>query len=161
METTILTAVSDYELERGKPMPSKNHARIQKKLLLWLETNTSGRFEVLPEVNVPLLMGNYFVPDLALFPPTLTFDMEEDEVKISAVPLNVIEILSPEQSVQDVVLKARSYFDLGIKSYWLVIPPLRAVHVYDAPHANRAFVAPDSLRDEALGIELPLDAIFG
>ncbi len=161
MEATTLTSLSDYELERGKPMPSKNHARIQKKLLVWLETQTDGRFEVLPEVNVPLLTGNYFVPDLALFPPDLVFDMEEDEVKISETPLGVIEILSPEQSVQDVVAKARSYFDLGIKSYWLVIPPLRAVHVYHAPHANRAFVSPDVLRDEPLGIELPLGVVFG
>lgn len=161
MEAITLTAVSDYELERGKPMPSKNHARIQKMLLLWLETNASGRFEVLPEVNIPLLTGNYFVPDLALFPPTMTFDMEEDEVKVSEVPLGVVEILSPDQSVQDVVLKARSYFDLGIRSYWLVIPPLRTVHVYHAPQANRAFVAPDALRDEILGIELPLGPIFG
>lgn len=161
MEATILTAVSDYELERGKPMPSKNHAFIQGNLHFELRTRFGDRFKALPEVNVPLLTGNYFVPDLALFPPTMTFDMEEDEVKVTEVPLGVVEILSPDQSVQDVVLKARSYFDLGIRSYWLVIPPLRTVHVYHAPQANRAFVAPDALRDEILGIELPLGPIFG
>jgi len=43
--------VSEYELERGKPMPSKKPAFIQKRLLLALENKYGGQFEVLPELK--------------------------------------------------------------------------------------------------------------
>jgi len=47
-------------------------------------------------------------------------DEVEDEVEVEKKPLCVIKILSPFQSLQELLDKAKIYFEQGILSYWLV-----------------------------------------
>jgi hypothetical protein len=42
MEATL--ALSEYEIERGKPMPSKNHAIVQSNLLFHLRLHFGNVF---------------------------------------------------------------------------------------------------------------------
>jgi Uma2 family endonuclease len=160
METIELVAPSEYELERGKPIPSKAHAFIQSNLIFWLRTQHGNRFTVLPELNLQLPEGRYVVPDLAVFPP-MKIDVLNDEIRVTEVPLAVVEILSPQQPLPDVTLKSEIYFELGVQSYWLVIPPLRSVYVFDSPRNSNAFVNDEVLRDPHLQVEIPLSEIFG
>lgn len=160
MEALELVAPSEYELERGKPMPSKAHAFIQKRLLVWLDTKTQNRFEVLPELSLQLPEGRFVVPDLAVFAP-MKIDVLDDEIRVTEVPLAVIEILSPQQPIQDVHKKAETYFELGVQSYWLVIPPLRSVYVFDSPQHSDVFGSDEVLTDPRLQVEVPLADIFG
>lgn len=43
---------------------------------------------------------------------------------------------------------------------WVVPPAMRCVFVYEPPGRFRVFYDDDALRDEKLGIELPLAAVF-
>lgn len=82
METTIL---SQYEIERGKAIPSKNHAKVQRNLIFRLESNYRDQFDVLSEVSVDLPSGGV-VPDVALYPPT-PYDAFNDEIELTAPTL--------------------------------------------------------------------------
>ena len=58
------------------------------------------------------------------------------------------------------VAKTETYFRFGVKSCWVVLPAMRGVFVYDAPGHYQFFHGDDTLHDAALGIELPLAAVF-
>jgi Uma2 family endonuclease len=82
-------------------------------------------------------------------------------VKITEVPLGIVEILSPSQSELELIEKLPFYFNLGIKSAWLVIPVFKMIYVFDAPKSYHTFTLADNrLKDSVLGIELDMTQIF-
>lgn len=99
------------------------------------------------------------VPDLAIY-KKLEFTPGLDEVKVKEMPLGVIEILAPSQSMSELISKSRKYFDAGIKSYWLVLPDVLTVYVYKAPGDFEVFSKKEILKDRQLGIELDLGEVF-
>jgi Uma2 family endonuclease len=42
-------------------------------------------------------------------------------------PLTVVEILSPNQGMEELISKADAYFEAGVKSCWIVQPLLEAI----------------------------------
>lgn len=169
METTTIQAasdqavssqvVSDYELERGKPMPSKNHGIIQGNLYFLLRTSYSKLYTLIPEVKVAGTLKDV-VPDLAIYDRSVKFTPREDEIKMTEAPLCAIEILSPTQSLSELVAKSKQFFELGTKSYWLVIPDLLTIHILEASGKHTVFVEQQTLRDEGLNIQIELKEIF-
>ena len=151
-----VTELSDYELDRGKPIPSKNHAIIQGNLVFALSISCQERYRILPEVklNTP---PNDLVPDIAIY-PLLAFDSLHDEVKMGEMPLGVIEIISLAGG-QELVNKLSRYFDLGVKSCWLVQPTFRIITVFSDKNTFKTFIEGE-LRDELLDIRLDLKRIF-
>jgi Uma2 family endonuclease len=156
METTIIQ--SDYELERQKPMPSKNHGLIQGNIYFELRSKYSNRFKIIPEARINF-KGDEKVPDLAIF-ESLEFTPENDEITINKMPLATIEILSPKQHLSDLIIKAHLYFEAGIQSYWLVLPDLKTIYVYSAIGEYEVFSKQEVLKDLKLDIELSIEAIF-
>jgi len=152
----VLT-LSDYEIERGKPMPSKNHAIIQKRLLLAVSQRYPN-WELLPELAIDFNARDR-VPDLAFY-RQVTFTPGDDEIVMSEIPTGLIEILSPSQSPTDLMLKRGEYFSAGVQSYWIVLPDFMTIYVYHAPDVFDVFSKNEVLVDEKLGIELPLSEIF-
>ncbi|MEQ1743781.1 MAG: hypothetical protein ABMA02_00005 [Saprospiraceae bacterium] len=63
MDTLFATTRSDYEIERGKPMPSFNHGTIQANLLVALINRFRVKFRFTSETSL----------DLAGWPSTPTF----------------------------------------------------------------------------------------
>jgi Uma2 family endonuclease len=119
-----MTTVCDIE-EEIIDIGSRNHSYLQMKLgalLLGLE-----QYMVLSEISLdssPLETNTKEIrPDLALF-PKFTIDFLQDEIRMQTMPLLVIEILSPRQSIDEILEKFRGYFKLGVQSCWLVLPPL-------------------------------------
>lgn len=155
---TAIHAPSEYEIERGKPMPSKNHAFIQGRLLFFLTLKYSDQFSILPEINLDLPTGMR-VPDLAVFPP-LVFEPQEDEIRMSEPPLGVVEIISPTQELTELILKSADYFRAGVKSYWLVLPPLRSLYIFHGANDYEIFSRDDLAVDRVLGIEVDLKEVF-
>ncbi|MFN4256986.1 MAG: Uma2 family endonuclease [Saprospiraceae bacterium] len=155
---TATLVQSDYEIERGKPMPDKNHAIIQGRLVSRLDRLYENLYTILPEINLDLPTRER-VPDLAIYPP-LDFDPDNNEVRMSEPPLGAIEILSEMQNLSDLMLKRAEYFNAGVQSYWLVVPALRTVYVFYAPDDYDVFSRKDKLVDKKLGIELDLGEIF-
>ena len=150
---------SSYEIERDKPMPSVNHAFIQKRLVVKLDNKYLDKFEILPELNIDIIDKGR-IPDIAICDKNISFKAGEDSIKLEGVPFGVIEILSPKQSLSDLVSKSKEYFQIGVKSYWLVLPDLRSIYVFDKPKNYEVFTWKDQLKDNLLGIELNLQEIF-
>jgi len=154
----VAAGTSAYELERGKPIPSKKHAFIQKRLLSQFILTYSQTHEILPELNI-LVEGNKVVPDLTIYDKeTLTYD--EEELVVEQIPKGVIEILSPKQFLVDLVIKSKSYFTAGVRSYWLVLPKLTSIYVFHTPDTYQVCTHKTVLHDEVLQVEVDLKNIF-
>jgi Uma2 family endonuclease len=151
-------ALSNYEIERGKPMPDKNHAIIQGRLVSRLDQNFGERFTILPEINLSLPTRER-VPDLAIYPP-LSFDPANNDIRMTQLPLCAIEILSEMQNLTELMTKCGEYFSAGVPSYWLVLPTLRSIYVFHSKDDYEVFSHKEHLVDKALGIELDLKEIF-
>lgn len=151
--------VSKYELERGKPMPSRLHARVQHKIGVALENGYSEKYDFLPELNLDLSHWES-VPDLAIYPRSEFDYSADDDIRVSSPPLGAIEILSPTQSLQELISKARRYFSYEVKSCWLIIPGLKNIYVFSSPEDYLIFRADQTLVDSVLGIEVDLRKVF-
>lgn len=146
-----------YEQERGKPMPSKNHAIIQSRLVSYFDRAYGDRLDALSELSLQL-PDQKVVPDLAIY-LKVEFDPLNDEISMSQIPLGVVEIISPSQGQEELIEKARRYFAGGVQSYWLVNPTFKLIHL---THDARSFrtVTEGVLRDEVLGVEVELGVVF-
>ena len=159
METLALE-ISDYELDRGKPMPSLKHARIQKRLVRQLEDFLAERCEVLAEISLAIADAR-MIPNVAVFTAgALPDSVGPDYTAVAVVPRTAIEILSPTQVIAELLEKAGRYFTAGVQSYWLVVPELRAVAVYSAPTKYRYFYNGDTLLDPTTGAEIVVSQLF-
>lgn len=151
--------LSDYELERGKPMPSFNHSIVQSNLIGELRGRLRQTHTITSELNLEL-NGKKLVPDLAIF-PKLTPDMQQDILWVKEAPLTTIEILSPKQDLDSLLEKARLFLVAGVRSCWLVLPAVGTIAVFTGPAAYRSFASDSAVLDELLGVEISLADIFG
>jgi Uma2 family endonuclease len=156
MDATLVQ--SGYEIERGKPMPSRNHAYIQSKIIKLLDRKYAGSFEGISELSL-IIEGTERVPDVLIY-QDFEFRPGNDEVKVKEMPLAVVEILSPTQQLADLIAKSYLYFEAGVKSYWLVLPDLMTIYVFSAPNEYEAYVKKGMLIDTKLNIELDLESVF-
>lgn len=150
---------SEYELERGKPMPNKIHSLLQRRLTVYLSNQYAEQFEVFPELTFELPEENA-TPDLAIC-KIAPINFEQVKAREIDPPLGAVEIVSPSQTLSSFVLKAKKYFDFGMRSYWIVIPELKSIYVFNQSNEYKAFVKEGTVRDEVLGIEIPMEKIFG
>jgi Uma2 family endonuclease len=147
-----------YQKERGKPMPSKNHSRIQRRLTVILDKLLSEQYDIYPEFEIELL-GKKSVPDICLLPIELP-DWEHDMVRGKDVPDLTIEILSPKQALSTLSKKIRDiYFPAGVKSSWIVMPDLKSITIL-YPNGTIQTYNQGILHDVAIGFEIPLSEIF-
>jgi Uma2 family endonuclease len=158
IDSVVETELSDYEIERNKPMPSKNHSMIQSKIAFELTLRYRKEYDILPEISLDT-PGKGTVPDLAIY-SKMNLDVRHDEIKLSEPPLITIEILSPEQKLQDLIDKTYRYFDFGVKSCWIVLPSLKTVMVYSDVDTFEYIRSDKTLIDPNWGFELPLKDIF-
>lgn len=149
--------IEQYEQERNKPMPSKNHSIIQSNLIVELTIPYRDKFRLLSEVKLNMPPVDT-VPDVAIY-PLMEFDSLHDETKMEEMPLGAIEIISPSQGDQELVDKISRYFDFGVKSCWLVQPTFRIVTVFSDKTTFKTFIDGE-LYDPVLDIRLDLNRIF-
>jgi Uma2 family endonuclease len=152
----VAATMTSYEEERGKPVPSKNHAIVQSYLILALMQHRD-KFTILSELSLEL-NGEPFVPDISVF-SKLSIDWHNDEVKLTDPPSLAIEILSPTQAVDDLVKKADTYFAAGVESCWIVQPSLETIVVL-TPNAKPEFHSTGLVVDPATKIEVSVTDIF-
>lgn len=151
--------VSDYEKERGKPMPGFNHAAVQFNLSLAFAPQAKGRFRILNELTIEFADGRRMTPDLCVVPEAAP-DWNHEQSPYRKAPLMVVEIPSGSQGTQEMIDKVDAYFANGVQSAWLVDTWLRVVAVYqpDAPHPQ-VFQAGE-IRDPATGLTARVEEIF-
>lgn len=155
---TMVETQNAYELERNKPLPSKNHGKIQSRIIFGLMTKYQKDYSIISELSLEL---NEWLstPDVCLY-PNEPLDVMNDEIRMTNPPLCVIEILSPTQTLNDLTDKAIAYFLHGVKSCWLVLPTLSTIYVFSGPSQFEAFVQDEVVKDKILNIELPLTEVF-
>lgn len=156
MSTASANEPLSYEEERGKPMPSLNHSWVQTNLVVELARHREYRVhsELTLEIN-----GERFTPDISLYPREMPIDLRRDLVRSPYPPLLVVEIFSPQQGTKEVLDKLDVYFPHGVKSCWVVAPPLHTISIYTAEGAERHFNT-GAATVPALGISVDVDAVF-
>ena len=155
---TLAPEISDYELERGKPMPSRNHSIVQLNVGFELKTRYREQYRFMSEINIDVA-GRMQVPDVGIF-EKVPIDMAHDEIVLTQLPLTTVEILSPSQALSELIGKANGYFQAGVKSCWIVVPEVSGIFLYAAPGEYTFFNKGQTLTDPATGIELPLAPLF-
>jgi len=156
METLPEHAESEYEKERGKPLPSLNHGHIQFLLSGALHAYRDD-FTIASELTIE--MENLRVtPDLCVY-PKLEVNLQEDVVRMEDPPLLAVEIVSPSQSTQEVVDKITDMLDAGVRSCWLVQPAMETITIYTEDDKPQTF-STGTVTDPATEIEVNLSEIF-
>ena len=159
MNMKTVPVILAEEIQEDRPRPSRNHARGAHNLSVLLD-RFKDRYVVCQQLSLNL-DGWQTIPDICLHPrDALSADWLTDDDEITIPPTLVIEILSPKQNLQPLVDKIREYGRHGVKSCWLVEPATRVISVFPATGGSRAFTE-GLLRDESVGIEIPLGGVFG
>lgn len=143
------------EEEYGKAMPSRNHAIAQARLAG--QFMQQSKFEVASEMALDL-RGQRLIPDLVVYPKR-PVDWSNDVVRETEPPLCCVEIFSPQQGYLDVMEKVATYLASGVKSCWVLVPPLRTVTIYlpgEPPRTTSVGIA----KDPATGLEADVSAVF-
>jgi len=150
--------VSQYETERNKPMPSLNHSIIQANLIRELGVLYKKKYRIVSELSLDLSDWPS-VPDICIY-PKMPIDLHQDKIAMTEAPLCAIEIISPTQTLNELVDKANKYFEHGVRFCWIVLLPLGNIHVFTSPDEYEIYRVSDTLRDTKLDIELPLKEVF-
>jgi Uma2 family endonuclease len=157
-EETTENQLSEYEIERGKPMPSKNHSLLQSNLMGLLWSKYRNEFSIMPELSLALPGVQPMVPDISIYPKQ-QYNAFQDEIKVTQPPITVIEILSPRQSIDTFGEKFEAYFAAGVKSCWFVQPMVDTIFVI-TPDKNISLFHKGVLTDPATGITLDVNDVF-
>lgn len=157
METTQTRPQTDYERERGKPLPSFQHSRISQRLSVALAQYDS-EYAILPELTIEL-DGYRITPDLCVLPP-IEVEPTTDITPVTEPPLIAIEISSPSQPLRELVDKAKELIDRGVHTCWIVEPAIRTVTVLDSD-VTLTTITEGIVEDANTGIRVSLDDIFG
>lgn len=152
-----ISTLSEYEIERNKPMPSLNHSSIQTNLIMELAP-FRRQFRVTSELSLDLSDWPS-VPDICIY-PAMPLNLKKDVITMTEPPLCAIEIISPSQSVDELRAKAEKYFQHGVRSCWIVIPAFANIYVFSSPDEYEIFRATETLRDPNLDIAIPLKEVF-
>ncbi len=156
--SVVVEEISQYEIERGKPMPSLVHSIVQSNLVRGLGNRYEEKYRFLSELSLEL-EGWKSVPDIAIY-TMFEWDFRHDEIRKTEPPLGAIEILSATQGILELSDKANQYFEYGVKSCWIIIPQFKTVYVFSSADHYDTFVGDDLLKDTVLGVELPLGEVF-
>jgi len=136
--------------------PSYHHAYLAGKLITAF--NNLNMYSVFSELTLQI-NGKDYVPDVSVYPQRDVNFSAGDIVKMTEMPLLIVEVLSPSQGSQDALDKFAVYFEAGIASCWLVVPVVRAVAVYSGVGQCQTFYA-GTITDSITNIQIPMSAIF-
>ncbi len=156
MNTVAVERPLTYEEERGKPMPSFNHAIIQINLAVQLVKHL--KFRVASELTLEL-DGEQITPDLSLYPRE-PINLRHNMVRRTDPPLITVEILSPTQGTFPIMEKVERYLKAGVKTCWVVSPPARTITIYSADGSDVTFIPGQEAIDPAIGVTADVAAVF-
>ncbi|HEC84761.1 MAG: hypothetical protein DRR08_20245 [Candidatus Parabeggiatoa sp. nov. 2] len=171
VESEDMPEMREFKEERHK-IGSFNHSLAQSQLTALLSSDK--RFRTMVELSLDasqidlsqfgLKAKDELIPDISIYHKENSSRPTEkgrDILKMSQMPSLVIEILSPKQTISEIIAKFDAFFALGVKSCWLVVPATESITVYSAPNDFKTFgtEAPDII-DGRMDIHLPIDNIF-
>lgn len=111
-----------YEVIDGEvcvtPAPGIPHQQVAAELFILLRSyvREHGLGEMLWDVDVLFVSGQFLRPDMVLVPP----DAELSDRGVESAPALVVEVLSPHSKRIDRIKKPPRYRDFGVPEYWVV-----------------------------------------
>ncbi len=150
-------AVSDYETERNKPMPNRIHGALQSQIIFLLKTLYANDFQFPSELS--LATNPSTTPDICIYPKK-KLNLREVAAKETEMPITTIEILSPNQTLEELAAKAWDiYFPAGVKSAWIVVPELKAIQLL-LPNGEMQLFYKDEIFDPTTSIQISVPQVF-
>ncbi len=153
-----------YEIVDGSllvsPMAGRRHVRAATLLRRLLDRQTPPDITTVQEGGVNVQRRrSYFVPDL--FVTRLdTFDEGDDDSFDQGEVLLAVEVLSPSNRGNDLVIKRHYYAAGGIPHYWIVDPEKRTLTVLTLDgeaYVERAVVEPGQVWESQEPFPLHID----
>jgi Uma2 family endonuclease len=153
-----------YEIVDGSllvsPMAGRRHVRAATLLRRLLDRQTPPDLTTVQEGGVNVQRRrSYFVPDL--FVTRLdTFDKGDDDSFDQSEVLLAVEVLSPSNRGNDLVIKRHYYATGGIPHYWIVDPEKRTLTVLTLDgesYVERAVVEPGQVWESREPFPLRID----
>lgn len=147
---------------KEKPLPGKEHARLQRRLLVLLTQflEASGRGEAFPEWHHRFGGPNdirIYVPDIAV-----VLGAQDDSSYSSRASDIMIEILSPSQNLLEFLNKVEFYLGNGASRVWVVDPESKTLQSHNQSYSRengpQIFSGGQTFSDALLpgfGIQLP------
>jgi Uma2 family endonuclease len=127
-----------YEIVDGVvielPALSVGHQRVVRRLLRLLEDFVSSRSlgEIFPALLDVVVQRNPIrtrQPDLLFVRAENVPNLDKQQERLEFAPDLVIEVLSPSDSLAELLKKLNDYHRIGVKEVWLVNPLARTVEV--------------------------------
>jgi Uma2 family endonuclease len=147
---------TDYETERGKPMPNIIHGTIQTQISFLLKTVYGDQF-IFPN-ETALATEPSTTPDICIYAKR-KLDVREVESRETEMPLTTIEILSPSQTIDYLQSKVWDiYFPAGVGSAWIVVPQLKSIQLLTRD-GEEVFYKTE-LTDPITGIKINVEKVF-
>lgn len=159
-----------HQDEEAKEMWSLNHGIAQANLTALFYNDE--RFRAITELSLDpsqidlkqfgVKAKDELIPDICLYQKKEPRPKKaRDIMKMTEMPIVALEILSPKQSIDEILAKFEAYFALSVKSCWLVAPSLETVTVYANMADYKSFGTHESeVIDEVMDIHLPIQKIF-
>jgi Uma2 family endonuclease len=141
-----------------EPSPTAWHQVLAGRIHLQLAMLVGTRRAIASPIDLFVDDESILQPDVAVLPASAPASPEKPEI---AVPLLVVEVLSPSTSRRDRHRKPPIYFRAGVREVWIVDAAAKTAEIL-TPAGARRFDSPERPRSEALpDFELDLAALFG
>jgi Uma2 family endonuclease len=140
MATTLISveeylktsADPDCEYIRGvikeRAVGELDHASWQGALVRWFsDHNSAWNIRVYPELRVQVAADNYRVPDVTI----LSRNAPREQI-VTQPPLAVFEILSPTDTMTDMLERLADYQQMGIPAIWVIEPKKPSYYLYSS-----------------------------
>jgi Uma2 family endonuclease len=119
-----------------------------------------------PSINRLYSEGDFFISDEMHRRPDLAY-LTKEQVKMAVskkviVPDFVIEVISTNVTVNNVMKKVSEYFGNGVKLIWQIYPELKEVHIYEDAHGSSILRGDEKCSAEKVipGFVLSVNDIF-
>ena len=156
---------------RERPMTRRNRfhsrtmARVTRFLDVWLDEQPEPRGQILvgeagvilghdPDTTVGI--------DVTYISAEVMVRQTKDSTLIDGVPILVVEILSPRDTIEDINEKINAYLAASVSLIWIIDPYRRTVTVYQPDYEPKFFNIRDELSAEPHlpGFRIPVARFF-
>ncbi|OQY59648.1 MAG: hypothetical protein B6245_05590 [Desulfobacteraceae bacterium 4572_88] len=135
--------------------PSYNHSYLAYRIAKTLDRDEKYNIHIKMTLDIG---GTDYIPDIALYEKQ-RIDFLHDKIKAEEPPILLVEILSPTQAVNEITDKFEIYFQAGVKSCWLVIPPTKTIVLFNDIHHPVSY-STGLFTDPVMGAEVSVGDIF-
>ena len=152
------------ELVTVSPSPRLMHNRVRDEIGFRLREFVRSRQlgEVTMETDFQLAEGTIRIPDVAFVCADRLAGIDPRQ-RLEGAPALAVEVASPSDDPDDLVLKAQQYVAAGAKAVWIIYPEARLAYIYKPGQRPEVRDAGQSLDDAELlpGFSAPLSAVLG